>query len=369
MQFETGYDAIIAQVHQIDPIAYGRSRNYLDGAVTRLSPYISRGVISTKQIAEIVLAKGYDLDQIERFLQELAWRDYFQRVWMALGDDINNDIKQPQPNVEHNGIPEALTNANTRITAVDRGIHDLKTDGYLHNHLRMYVASIACNVGRSYWLAPAKWMYYYLLDADWASNALSWQWVAGSFSKKKYFANQENINKYCATQQSNTFLDVAYEELPNLNIPEVLQKQISLSLKTLLPEGETLKINQDLPSYIYNFYNLAPNWDNQIDANRILLLAPSFFEQYPVCENTINFILKLAKNIEGIQIYVGEFDELADQLGGSTINYKEHPTNKHYIGIAHPRDWMVKEVEGNYPSFFAFWKKCKPHLKANFTKA
>ena len=183
MQFETGYDAIIAQVHQIDPIAYGRSRNYLDGAVTRLSPYISRGVISTKQIAEIVLAKGYDLDQIERFLQELAWRDYFQRVWMALGDDINNDIKQPQPNVEHNGIPEALTNANIGITAVDRGIHDLKTDGYLHNHLRMYVASIACNVGRSYWLAPAKWMYYYLLDADWASNALSWQWVAGSFSQ------------------------------------------------------------------------------------------------------------------------------------------------------------------------------------------
>ena len=362
MQFQTDYNEIIAQIYQIDPIAYGRSRNYLDGAVTKLSPYISRGVISTKIIAEIVLAKGYEPDQIEHFLKELAWRDYFQRVWMGLGD-INKDIKQLQPNYSHTAIPKVLVDANTGISAVDDGIKHLKDTGYLHNHLRMYVASIACNIGQSHWLNPAKWMYYYLIDADWASNALSWQWVAGSFSKKKYFANQENINKYCHTQQIGTFLDRPYEELPNMEIPESLKAHELLLLKTTLPDQKPINLNQQLPTYIYNFYNLDPSWDKHIKANRILLLAPSFFEMYPVCENTIDFILKLCRNIDGIQIYVGEFDALATQLGDSITHYKEHPTNQYYTGTEHPRDWMFKEVTGNFPSFFAYWKKCKSYFK------
>ena len=67
-------------------------------------------------------------------------------------------------------------------------------------------------------------MYYYLLDADWASNSLSWQWVAGSNSNKKYFANQQNINKYCFTNQTDTFLDVDYAEFQKFEIPEVLKQ-------------------------------------------------------------------------------------------------------------------------------------------------
>jgi deoxyribodipyrimidine photo-lyase len=69
----------------------------------------------------------------------------------------------------------------------------------------MYIASLACNVAQSQWRIPAKWMYYHLLDADWASNALSWQWVAGTNSNKKYFANQNNINKYCFTKANEYF--------------------------------------------------------------------------------------------------------------------------------------------------------------------
>ena len=203
MQFSTDYTEIIQQIHKIDPVAYGKTRNYLNGAVTKLSPYISRGVISTKQIAEIVLSKGYDPVQIESFLKELAWRDYFQQVWLFLGDEINKDIKQAQPNFDHYNISTAILNSSTGIKAIDLGIDELRNNGYLHNHIRMYVASICCNVGKNHWLKPAKWMYYYLLDADWASNALSWQWTAGSFSSKKYYANQENINKFGSTVRKN----------------------------------------------------------------------------------------------------------------------------------------------------------------------
>ena len=55
--------------------------------------------------------------------------------------------------------------------------------------------------------------------------------------------------------------------------------------------------------------------------------------------------------------FVGEFTELAKQ-SSATIRYKEHPLNTHYVGIEEPREWMF-DVHGYYPSFFAFWKKCK----------
>lgn len=367
MQFTTVYREIIQLIHQIDPIDYGKTRNYINGSVSKLSPYISRGVISTKQVAQIVLSKGYQPNEIEIFLKELAWRDYFQQVWLTLGDDINKDIKQIQPDFNHTEISDAISTASTGITAIDNGINELKKTGYLHNHIRMYVASIACNIGKNHWFKPAKWMYYYLLDADWASNALSWQWTAGSFSNKKYFANQENINKFCHSNQGGTFIDVTYEEIPQLATPEVLEKHQDFNLQTNLPARTEIQVEKGLPTYIYNFYNLDPVWDETITANRILLLEPGFFKKYPVCSNTIHFIIKLAKNIENIQIFVGEFDELSTHVEISNLNFKEHPTNMHYKGTKHERDWMFNEVKGLYPSFFAFWKKSSKHFNSNFS--
>ena len=203
--FDTDFKTILGKLDQIDPIKYGSSRNYIQGAVTYLSPYISRGVISTKQVLESVLKKGYKVSQIESFVKELCWRDYFQRVWQHQGNAINNDLRQPQEGVRHHQVPASLIGGATGIEAVDTAIGELYRTGYMHNHVRMYTAALACNIGGSHWLEPARWMYYHLLDADWASNALSWQWVAGSFSNKKYFANQNNINKYFNSFQKNTF--------------------------------------------------------------------------------------------------------------------------------------------------------------------
>ncbi|MEY3350493.1 MAG: hypothetical protein RIQ50_604, partial [Bacteroidota bacterium] len=63
--FPADYASILERVNQIDPVAYGKSRNYLNGAVTYLSPYVSRGVISTRQILDAVLSKGYEIRGIE----------------------------------------------------------------------------------------------------------------------------------------------------------------------------------------------------------------------------------------------------------------------------------------------------------------
>jgi deoxyribodipyrimidine photo-lyase len=157
---------------------------------------------------------------LEPLIQQLCWRDYFQRI--AQVKDINTEIKQVQEHVKHYAIPLSITEAKTGIQAIDQAIETLFESGYMHNHNRLYLAALTCNIGKSHWLHPAKWMYYHLLDGDWASNACSWQWVAGANSSKKYFANQENINKYTASKQRNTYLDTSYEVLPEMEIPASL---------------------------------------------------------------------------------------------------------------------------------------------------
>ena len=362
--FPTDYKEITQRIRSINPVAYGKNRNFIDGSVTHLSPYISRGVLSGKQVLAHILARGYQPEHIEKFIQELAWRDYWQQIWIAKGEAINSDLKHEQIPISNTQIPEAIVNANTGIQAVDKAISNFMDNGYVHNHVRMYIASIACNIAQSHWKLPAQWMYYHLLDADWASNALSWQWVSGVNSHKKYYANQENINKYCYTKQQGTFLDVPYTAFSSLAIPEALQKVVSLNLETPLPQSASLNIDAKLPTLIYNFYNLDPLWHKEISANRILLLEPSHFERYPVSQKTIDFILALSKNIDDIQIHMGEFDKLISSYTIGDIRYKEHPLNKHYIGQEEPRNWVFP-VKGYYPSFFAFWKKCKKALPLN----
>ncbi|MGD9255658.1 MAG: hypothetical protein PVF23_07820, partial [Chromatiales bacterium] len=85
------------------------------------------------------------------------------------------------------------------------------------------------------------------------------------------------------------------------------------------------------------------------------------FRQYPVAPKNIAFTLKLAENIPDIQLYCAEFDTLQQQVPVETIVYKEHPLNRHYRGHEDPREWMFT-VEGYFPSFFKFWKRCKKEL-------
>ena len=227
--------------------------------------------------------------------------------------------------------------------------------------MRMYIASCATNLGRCAWIQPAQWMYYHLLDADWASNALSWQWVCGAKSNKLYFANQENINRYCNTNQSNTFLDVSYEEIETLGIPDELRELETFQLKTELPKTSFPDLQNGETCFIYNFYNLDPQWRKEEEGIRVLLLEPSVFEKYPVSEKSVQFCIDLAKeNIPNIQIYVGEFADL-QRVADVKFIFKEHPLNK-YEGIQDERDW-ISNVKGEYSSFFSFWRKVKKEIQ------
>ena len=299
--------------------------------------------------------------ETEKLVQELAWRDYWQQIWIAKGDAINTDLNYPQSPVVSHQIPRAIINATTGIEAVDDAISMLYNTGYMHNHMRMYIASICCNIANCHWSEAAKWMYAHLFDGDLASNQLSWQWIAGSFSNKKYYANQDNINKFFDSTQKDTFLEIDYEAFNALQVPSILSEKMPYNIGLSLPEIKNPITIEDQPSLIYNYYNLDPNWREGEEFQRILLLEPSLFRKHFVSQKCIDFALDLKKNISGIKIFVGEFNELEKQLSSKNIIFKEHPLNAHYKGQELPREWLCS-ISGYFPSFFSFWKKCRKEL-------
>ena len=255
----------------------------------------------------------------------------------------------------------AIESADTGIDAIDDNIELLYSTGYMHNHVRMYLSSIACNVAKAHWLQPSQWLYYHLLDGDLASNSLSWQWVAGTFSSKKYYCNQENINRYTKSNQQHTFLDRSYEEITNMRIPEVLIDKSNFYAQTVLPKKIAPILKEGLPVIIYNSYNIDPLWHSGEQANRILLLEPAHFKAHPVSGKVLEFITDLSKNIADIQIFAGNFEELKNLACDRDIIFKSHPTTVHYEGIAENYDEMFPQVTGYFSSFSSYWKNCSKY--------
>jgi deoxyribodipyrimidine photo-lyase len=393
------YASILEQVKAYQPGKYPTTRNYTNGAVTNWSPYISRGLLSPVLVMEQLKSK-YNKQEWIGFMQQMAWREYFQRVWQHKGDLILQDLKSTQSKIVLASLPKPINAGKTGIQALDNAIHHLYKDGMMHNHVRMYISMLHSNIFKAAWLPGAKWMYANLLDHDPAANFLSWQWVAGTFSSKQYIANQENINKYTNSKQLGTFLDTEYEHLQTsifddsgtiqtnhaVNWSNPLDEEFEIDTITILKKIENtnqsniFNINQVVPNKsfcIYNSFNLDPLWHADEDVHRILILEPNHFEKFPVTEKVVQFVIDLAtNNIPGLQIFIGNFEDLFQHIetfinndknidsekSNASIYFKEHPTTQHYKGIEEARDWLFPEVNGYFPSFFGYWKKCERYI-------
>jgi deoxyribodipyrimidine photo-lyase len=123
-------------------------------------------------------------------------------------------------------LPEDIVCGTTGIACIDAFIHELTATGYIHNHARMYLASYVVHFRRVKWQAGAQWFLQHLLDGDVASNNLSWQWVASTFSHKPYVFNLENVAKYFSTMVDvssahNGALNASYEVLNQRLFPNL----------------------------------------------------------------------------------------------------------------------------------------------------
>ena len=217
--FEPSSQAAQARLAAVRPNEYARTRNSLNGAVSRLSPYLTHGFLSLADAFDGVDAR-HPLDPQHKFVFELGWRAYFRHVWSHLGDGIHKSLRPGvlPDSAYRKEIPADVLEARTGIPAIDQAVRELYTVGYVHNHARMWLASYLVHLRKVHWYTGAQWMLGHLLDGDVASNHLSWQWVAGTGSSKPYLFNAENVAKFAPTDwhSPGTVLDTSYETMDKL---------------------------------------------------------------------------------------------------------------------------------------------------------
>ena len=243
--FQPTLAAAQARMAAVRPSAYARTRNALDGAVTNLSPYITHGFVSLTDVLAGVSAR-HALDVQHKLVFELGWRAYFRHVWQHRGPAILQSLHQGVlPDAAYlTEMPQDIRQAATGVPVVDQAVQTLYGTGTLHNHARMWLASYVVHVRKVHWRCAADWLYGHLLDGDLASNHLSWQWVAGTGSRKPYLFNAENVARYApaAWHSPGSVVDDSYERLDRM-----AREPVSW-LHTMTPGAlrDTLRIEPDL---------------------------------------------------------------------------------------------------------------------------
>ncbi len=188
--------------------AYATNRNFDLGPgahvhVSQLSPYLRHRLITEEEVLQAVLGH-YALSSAEKFVQEVVWRTYW-KGWLELRPSVwdmyQADLTRAWDRVQtESGLRrewEAACMGETGIDAFDHWAHELGQTGYLHNHARMWFASIWVFTLRLPWELGADFFLRHLLDGDAASNTLGWRWVAGLQTQgKTYLARPDNIAKY-----------------------------------------------------------------------------------------------------------------------------------------------------------------------------
>lgn len=162
---------------------YGSQRDYLDNAaLSHLSPALHFGQISSNQVWYAIKAQTRSQDT-EQFLRQLIWRE-FSYYWLYHFPELPHKNFQPKFDVfpwQHN--PEwlkAWQQGQTGYPVIDAGMRELWQTGYMHNRVRMLVASFLVKNLMIHWHYGAAWFWDCLCDADLANNSAGWQWVAGS---------------------------------------------------------------------------------------------------------------------------------------------------------------------------------------------
>ena len=198
---------------------YSKLRNFDFGPEKRtniscLSPYISHGVINELEIINETLKKN-SFFKNEKFIQEILWRVYW-KGWLELRPKVWSDFiidltRLKQEYRENKKYLEAIE-GKTEIVCFNEWANELKNYNYLHNHTRMWFASIWIFTLGLPWQLGAEFFMKYLFDGDSASNTLGWRWVAGIQTKgKNYVASEWNIKKFT----NNKFNEIKLNKKPN----------------------------------------------------------------------------------------------------------------------------------------------------------
>lgn len=199
----------LARLQQFLPAAgraYAATRNEDRGPtearqVSALSPWIRRRLLTESEVVAAVLTR-HSAAAAEKFIQEVVWRGYWKgylemRPGLYARYLAECDALRSSANAAQQQALKRAEQGQTGIECYDAWVQELRSSGWLHNHTRMWFASIWIHTLKLPWQLGAEFFYEHLLDADPAANTLSWRWVAGLHTPgKHYLARAENIRRY-----------------------------------------------------------------------------------------------------------------------------------------------------------------------------
>ena len=218
MEFVTSRASAVEKLNKFvdkNLFEYSKLRNFDYGPKNRsniscLSPYITHGVITELELIKRSLNK-FSFSKNEKFIQEILWRTYW-KGWLELRPnvwtDFLNELKKIREEFRENNNYKNAIEGNTNIECFNEWVNELKNNNYLHNHTRMWFASIWTFTLELPWQLGAEFFMKHLYDGDAAANTLGWRWVAGIQTQgKNYLASEWNIKKFTNNRFANIKLN------------------------------------------------------------------------------------------------------------------------------------------------------------------
>ena len=267
---------------------YSKLRNFDYGPENRsntscLSPYISHGIINETEIIQKSLEK-YSFSKNEKFIQEVLWRTYW-KGWLELRPnvwlDFLNDLKKEREIFKDDKIYKNAIEGNTNIECFNYWIKELKENNYLHNHTRMWFASIWIFTLNLPWQLGAEFFMHHLYDGDAASNTLGWRWVAGIQTQgKHYLATEWNIKKFT----NNRFSKI---ELNENAAPKISEKKYSIINNNF--ENSEVMENKTLLVFENNLSFEITDFKNKKFKQILLISSKNENREIKLSDNVVKF--------------------------------------------------------------------------------
>jgi deoxyribodipyrimidine photo-lyase len=327
MIFETTRDGALKKLDNFienEIINYNSKRNFDFGPKERknvscLSPYITHRLITEYETVERVLKKR-PYQKVEKYVQEIFWRVYW-KGWLELRPKVWTDFTEDLKNIKDDEKIQQAVNGKTQISCFNDWVNEIKEFNYLHNHTRMWFASIWIFTLKLPWQKGAEFFLKYLLDGDAASNTLSWRWVAGLQTKgKNYSAQSWNIEKFTNNKYKNIRLvenPIPLQDKREYKLTEIENFNNSEKVKNLIFFENDLNLeNYNLNNY-QNIYCLLLENDKRkikldqkvLDFKRIIIKnhLKTLSKDIKFLENSQNLnILDGVKELDVIYPSIGE---------------------------------------------------------------
>ena len=347
MNFEPDYKTGISKLNYFienNLQNYSRDRNYDFGPDNRnnislLSPYISHRTLFEYDIVKSCLKK-YKFNQVEKFIQEIFWRVYW-KGWLELRPEVWTDFCDSYLSIEQSKYYKKALDGKTGIRCFDEWVNELKEYNYLHNHSRMWFASIWIFTLKLPWQLGAAFFMEHLYDGDPASNTLSWRWVAGIQTKgKHYLARSSNISKFTNQRFQYTQLTTDAEPIfedKNFELKRLDYKNSETRHENLIifeSNLNTQELSELSEKYKTVYFVLIDNYSRKIKlSHKVMSFKTSLVKNVSELISNAKIInleeleILLSKNpkIDVIYPFVGENLDILNKLSmklESQLNFK-----------------------------------------------